>query len=332
MKIKWGVLGASKLALEKVIPAMSNQDNYEIKAIASRNRERASAAAARLDIPVSYGSYEALIRDPDIDAVYIPLPNDMHVDYTLKCMEAGKHVLCEKPLALRSGDISRLIEARDRYKVKVGEAFMVKTHPQWIKARELVQQGALGKTSIVQGFFSYNNTNPDNIRNKPEHGGGGVWDIGCYPVFTSRFVLGEEPVRVIASMQFDETFGTDKIASVILEYPSARAVFSVSTQLVPYQRMQFFGDQKQLEILIPFNAPPDRPCEVRINAGDVFDQDYESLKFGTCNQYTLQADAFTKAIVEDTEVPVTLENSLANTRVLEAIFQSAEESRWISLD
>lgn len=331
MKIRWGVLGAAKIAIEKMVPAMADHEQFEVSAITSRSKEKAKAAAQKLNVPRFFGSYEELIKDPDIDAVYIPLPNDLHVDLTLKCIEAGKHVLCEKPLSLKSGDIEQLIRARDKHGVKVGEAFMVKSHPQWIKAREMVQQGDLGKVSLVHGFFSYHNVKAGNIRNKPEHGGGAIWDIGCYPVFTSRYVLGEEPVRVVASMEYDAAFGTDKLASVILEFPSARVVFSVSTQLVPYQSMRFFGDRKDLELRIPFNAPPDRPCEIRVSSGDLFNENYETLSFGICNQYTLSAEDFTKAIVEDSEVPVSLENAMANTRVLEALFQSAREGRWIAL-
>lgn len=331
MKIKWGILGASKLALEKVIPAMADHPDFEVNAIASRNGEKAKAAAERLSIPRHFDSYETLIQDPEIDIVYIPLPNDLHVAYSLKCIEAGKHVLCEKPLALQAKDIDKLIAARDRHQVKVGEAFMVRTHPQWIKARDLVQRGALGKVSLVHGFFSYNNTNPHNIRNKPEHGGGAIWDIGCYPVFTARTVLGEEPLRLVAAMEKDPQFGTDRLSSVIAEFPSARLVFTVSTQLVPYQRMQFFGDQKELEVRIPFNAPPDKPCEIRLRAGDIFRNDFEAIPFDTCNQYRIQAEAFTQAVKDNTEVPVSLEDAKANAAVLEAIFHSARENRWVEL-
>jgi len=331
MKLKWGVLGASKLAREKVIPAMAGHQAFEVNAIASRDMEKAREAAEKLAVPRYFGSYEALIQDPEIDVVYIPLPNDLHVEYTLKCIKAGKHVLCEKPLSLKAEDIDRLIRARDKHQVKVGEAFMVQSHPQWIKAKQIVQGGDLGKVSLIHGFFSYYNVKPENIRNKPEHGGGAIWDIGCYPVFTSRMVLGEEPIRLVASMEYDPNFGTDKLASVMMEFPSARAVFSVSTQLVPYQRMQFFGEQKELEIRIPFNAPPDRPCEIRIATGDIFRENFDTLSFETCNQYTLQAEDFTKAVVEDGEVPVTLENAKANAKVLEAIFRSAKERKWIDL-
>lgn len=331
MKIRWGVLGASKIAIEKVIPAMANHQQFEVQALASRSLEKAKAAADQLGIPRYFGSYEELIQDPEIDAIYIPLPNDLHVEYTLKCIEAGKHVLCEKPLALKSEEVNQLIAARDKHQVKVGEAFMVKSHPQWQKARELISQGVLGKVSLVHGFFSYHNTKPENIRNQPEHGGGAIWDIGCYPVFTSRYVLDEEPLRVMASIEYDQEFGTDKMANVILEFPSARAVFSVSTQLVPHQKIQFFGDRKQMEIKIPFNAPPDRACEIQIHQGDLFNEKSEMLSIEICNQYTLQAEAFSKAILENTEVPVSLENARANGKILEAIFLSAKENRWVEL-
>lgn len=331
MKIKWGVLGASKLAVEKVIPSMAGHESFEVNAIASRNLDKAKAAAEKLSVPRYFGSYEELIHDPEIDIVYIPLPNDLHVDYSLQCIEAGKHVLCEKPLALQAADIDRLIRARDSHQVKVGEAFMVKTHPQWIKAKEMVQGGSLGKVSLIHGFFSYYNVQPENIRNKPEHGGGAIWDIGCYPVFTSRFVLDEEPQRLVASLEYDPAFGTDRLASVIMEFPSARAVFSVGTQLVPYQRMQFFGDQKELEVRIPFNAPPDRPCEIRTSSGDIFREHFDTIQFETCNQYRIQAETFTRAVVEDLEVPVSLEDAKANAKVLEAVFLSAQEQRWVDV-
>lgn len=331
-KVKWGVLGAAKIAVEKVIPAMVGHKDFEVVAIASRSQERAKAAAEKLSIARYYGSYEQLIADPDIDVIYIPLPNDLHVPYTLKCIEAGKHVLCEKPLVLKSEEIQQLIDARDKHQVKVGEAFMVRSHPQWIKTKEIVQNGELGEVELVHGFFSYHNIDPNNIRNKTEHGGGGIWDIGCYPVFTSRMVLGEEPKRLVASLEYDADFGTDKIASVIMEFPSTRVVFSVSTQLVPYQRMHFFGREKDLEVRIPFNAPPDRPCEIKIGSGNLLGEDTGTLTFDVCNQYTLQAEDFTRAVVENSDVPVPLENTLANTRILEAIFLSAKEDRWVHLD
>lgn len=331
MKLKWGILGAAKIAVEKVIPAMAGSNDFEVYAIASRRLEKAQEASRKLNIPKAYGSYEELISDPEIEVIYIPLPNHMHMEYAIKCIEAGKHVLCEKPLALTVADVQKVMQARDKYGVKVGEAFMVKTHPQWLKTKELVQQGALGKLRLIQGFFSFYNADPENIRNIPEYGGGAVWDIGCYPVTTSRFVLDEEPEKLISLMEFDEEMGTDTIVSVILKFPSAQAIFSASTQMVPAQRMRFFGDKKELEIKIPFNAPRDRPCEIKINAGDVHQEKVEELSFEICDQYRIQAEEFSKAVRGEREVPVPLEDSLANTKVLQAIYQSAREGRWVDI-
>ena len=331
MKLNWGILGAAKIAVEKVIPAMGGHKDFQVLGMASRTLEKAQAAAEKLEIPKVYGSYEELIADPDIHIIYNPLPNHLHTEYTLKCMEAGKHVLCEKPIALNSADVEKLIAARDKYKVKVGEAFMVKTHPQWLRTRELVQQGALGKLKLIQGAFSYFNTDPANIRNIAAYGGGAMWDIGCYPVTISRFVVGEEPERVLALIRFDEEFGTDTLASVTMQFPSCQAVFSVSTQLVPYQRMHFLGEKKELEVMIPFNAPKDKVTTIKINPGDILQEKVESLSFDVNDQYRIQAEEFTKAVRENGTVPVSLEDALANTKVLEAIFRSAREEKWVTI-
>ncbi|WP_209328902.1 Gfo/Idh/MocA family protein [Lunatimonas salinarum] len=330
-KIRWGVLGAAKIAREKVIPAMQGKEHYEVTAIASRSYEKAKATAESLGILKYYGSYEALINDPDIDVIYNPLPNDLHIPYTLKCIEAGKHVLCEKPLALNTEDVQLLMRARDKAGVKVGEAFMVASNPQWKKAREIIASGQLGTLRAVQGFFSYFNRQKDNIRNIPENGGGGVWDIGCYPVFTSRFALGEEPQRLAALLDFDPDFGTDRVGSVILQYPSVQMTFSISTQLMPYQRMMFYGEKKALEVRIPFNAPVDQPNELHIHHGDILGHQVEVLQLPVSDQYTEQAEEFSQAILQNTDVPVSLESAYQNTRILQAIFQAAKEERWVNL-
>lgn len=331
MKLKWGILSTAKIGMEKVLPAMAGSELHEVAAIASRGLDKAKAAAERYGIAKAYGSYEELIADPEIDVIYNPLPNHLHAEFSIKCMEAGKHVLCEKPVALNEVDVLKMINARKENNVKVGEAFMVKTHPQWLKTRDLVQSGALGKIKLVQGAFSYYNADPGNIRNIEAYGGGAVWDIGCYPVTTTRFVLGEEPLKLVSQIAYDPDFGTDVLVSVIMQFPSAQATFSVSTQLVPHQRMRFFGDKKELEIKIPFNSPPDRACRINIYAGDIFQENVENLEIEACDQYRIMTEAFSKAVIEDKEVPVPLEDSLANTRVLEAIFLSAKEGRWVEI-
>ncbi len=281
-KVRWGVLGAAQIAVQKVIPAMQQGEWSEIVAIASRDRHKAEAAASALGIAKAYGSYEELLRDPAIEAVYNPLPNQLHVPWTLKAVEAGKHVLCEKPLSLTAEEAKALLPARDRAGVKIGEAFMVRTHPQWLRTREIIEAGEIGTLRSIVGFFSYFNRDPANIRNVPEWGGGGLMDIGCYPITTSRFVFREEPLRVMGLIDRDPEMKIDRLTSAILDFPSGQSIFTCSTQLVPYQRMQFFGTQGRIEVEIPFNAPNDRPCRIFIDDGrDLFGGGVRTEEFAT---------------------------------------------------
>ena len=330
-KIKWGIISTAKIGVEKVIPAMQKGNNLEIVGIASRKEEEARSTANKLGIPRYYSNYEALLNDPDIEAVYNPLPNHMHYEWTKKAIEMGKHVLCEKPMTLDKQEIKELILLRDKYKVKVGEAFMVHTHPQWIDTVRRIKQGEIGKLRVVQGFFSYNNINPSNIRNILKYGGGAMWDIGCYPVHTSRFVFDEEPKRVISLIERHPEFGTDRLVSVIMEYPSGQCSFTVSTQLVPHQRMIFFGDQRKLEVEIPFNAPNDRNCRIYLDDGGLFQANKKEIAFDICDQYRIQGEVFSEAVISNTEVPVSLEDAYKNVAVIEAIFESEKSGAWVIL-
>lgn len=325
-KIRWGVLSTANIGTGQVIPAMQKGKFCEIAAIASRNKTRAEEVARKMAIPTAYGSYEELLLDNTIDAVYIPLPNHLHVEWCIKSMEAGKHVLCEKPLALTTAEITSLMEVRDRTGMKISEGFMVRSHPQWLKAREMVQSGALGKLTAIQGFFSYFNKDAKNIRNVAEYGGGSMWDIGCYPINTSRFVFSEEPLRVISLMKKDPDFNVDILASAILEYPSGQAVFTSGTQMAPYQRMTLIGTEKHLEIEIPFNSP--NKIATRMFLSDSISREKEVIEIETCDQYTLQGDNFSKAIINNTEVPVPLEDTTKNTAVLNALFKSSTSGKW----
>ncbi len=327
-KIRWGVLSTAEIGRVKVIPAMQKGSLTEVTAIASRELARAQAAARQLGIPRAYGSYDELLADPELEAIYVAVPNHMHVEWSVKAIEAGKHVLCEKPLSLSVQEIGEVVAARDRARVKVGEAFMVHTHPQWVKARQLTQSPEFGRLRAIQGFFSYNFTDPKNIRNILEFGGGGMRDVGGYPIHTSRFVTGQEPTRVVAVMEADPVMRIDRLDTVVLEFPGVQAVFTCSTQLVPYQRMQFFGTGQRVEVVIPFNAPIDRPCRILVDSDDLSGVPPAVIEVPTCDQYTIQADAFSRAILEDGEVPVTLENAIANMAVVEAIFRSAETGAW----
>ena len=330
--IRWGVLGVAKIATEKVIPAIQQGSRGDVVAIASRDQARANAAAAALGIPRSFGSYEALLADPDIDAIYNPLPNHLHVPLTIDAAGRGKHILCEKPIGLSSAEAARLIEVRDKTGVKVEEAFMVRTHPQWLRAMDLCQSGRLGDVRSYLAAFSYFNSDPANIRNIASIGGGGLMDIGCYLVTTSRMVFGELPRRVACIIERDPASGVDTLTSMMLDYPSGHAVGTCSTRLVSHQRVQIFGTRGRLEIEIPFNAPPDRPCRIFVDDGrDVFGTGIETIEIPTCDQYTIQADLFAQAVQQNTEVPWPLERSLENMRIIEALFKAAEEKRWIDV-
>ena len=328
-KVRWGVLGAAAIAVKKVIPGMQRSELCEISAIASRDADRARRAASELHIEKAYGSYEQLVADTEIEAIYNPLPNHLHVPWSIRAAEAGRHVLCEKPISLTVAEARQLLAARDRTGVKMGEAFMVYTHPQWLRAKELVNSGALGELRSIVGAFSYFNIDPNNIRNKAEIGGGGLMDIGCYPITMSRFLYGREPKRVMGLIDIDPELGTDRLSSAILDFARGQAVFTCGTQLVPYQRMQILGTKGRIEIEIPFNAPPDKPCRIFIDDGsELGGKSARVEEFPVCDQYGLQGDAFSKAIRGNGDVPVPLENAIANMAVIEALFRSGKRSSW----
>ncbi|HEX8738193.1 MAG TPA: Gfo/Idh/MocA family oxidoreductase [Pyrinomonadaceae bacterium] len=328
-KVRWGVLGAAKIAVEKVIPAMRQGEWSEIVAIASRDSEKARRAAGDLGIPKVYDSYEALLADSDIEAVYNPLPNHLHVPWTTKAAEAGKHVLCEKPLALTVEEAKKLLDVERQTKVKIQEAFMVRTHPQWLGVLDLIKTGRIGKLYAITGFFSYFNRDDQNIRNQPETGGGALLDIGCYPIFISRLIFGEEPRRVVALIERDPEMQVDRLDSVILDFPSGQASFVCSTQLVPYQRMQFFGSGGRIEVEIPFNIPTAEATRIYIDDGsDLYGRKIETIEFAPANQYTIQGDIFSKAIRENGETVISLKDSINNMAVIEAVFRSAESGNW----
>jgi predicted dehydrogenase len=328
-KVEWGVLGVAEIGIKKVIPAMQRGEWCDVAAIASRDLKKAQRAATQLGIRKVYGSYEELLADSEVEAIYNPLPNHLHVPWSIKAAEAGKHVLCEKPISLTVEEAISLLKVRDRTGVKIEEAFMVRTHPQWRAAVELIQTGKIGKVRSVAGCFSYDNQDPQNIRNIREYGGGGMMDIGCYLIFTSRFIFGEEPTKVFGVIEEDPKMRTDVLSSGVLHFPSGHSVFTCSTQLVPYQKVQIFGTKGRIEIEIPFNAPPDRPCRIYVDDGaDPSGRSAEVIEFETADQYTIQGDLFSKSIREGTELPVPLEGSIRNMAVIEAVFRSAKSGKW----
>lgn len=327
-KIRWGVLSTAKIGLQKVIPAMQRGQYSDIRAIASRDAVQADKAAALLNIGKAYHSYEELLSDKEIDAVYIPLPNHLHIEWAIKALEAGKHVLLEKPLGISGREAERLINAsKDKPQLKIMEAFMYRHHPQWQKTKSLVEEGHIGELKTIQTFFSYYNTDPGNIRNNPKFGGGGLMDIGCYCISLSRFIFADEPKRVSGMVEFDPVFKTDRMASGMLEFSSGTATFTCSTQAAPFQKVTVFGEKGRIEIEIPFNAPPDQPTRLWVHTPD----NSEEIRFDICDQYTIQGDLFSKAILDDTEVPTPLEDALNNMIVIEGVIRSSESGEWVSL-
>jgi predicted dehydrogenase len=328
-KLRFGVLSTASIGLKKVIPAMQQGELTTVVAIASRDLGKAREAAAALNVPTAYGSYEELLADPNIDAIYNPLPNQLHIPLTVKAAEAGKHVLCEKPFSMTVAEAKTILGVRERTGVKICEAFMIRSTRQWLRVRELLDEGRIGELRAINAHFSYHNVNPANIRNRMETGGGGVYDIGCYCIQASRFAFKQEPRRVVALVDRDPQLGTDRLASAILDFPSGQAIFTCSTQLIPYQRVHFLGTRGRIEVEIPFNAPNDRPTRLFLDAtGDLTFSGIAKETSPTADQYTLQGDAFARAIFENTEMPVPLEDSIGNMAVIDAIFRSGNSGQW----
>jgi len=324
-KLRWGIISTANIGLKAVIPATQASQRGEVVAIASRDIETAKEAAAGLGIPKAYGSYEALLEAPDIDAVYNPLPNHLHAEWSIAAAKAGKHVLCEKPLALSAGEASEMVAAFDEAGVKLMEAFMYRLHPQWAMVRRLVADGRIGELKAVNSWFSYNNTDPANIRNVVDWGGGGLMDIGCYCVNVSRMLFGAEPDEVKALMQRHPEFGTDVVTAAVMRFGSGLASFTCSTVIEDFQRVEIVGTAGRIEVEVPFNAWPDRPNRiVVVNEGDGrTDVGVDHVESEVADQYSLQADAFAAAVLDNSPLPLAASDSVANMEVIDRIFAAA---------
>jgi len=320
--VRWGVLSTASIGMQKVTPAIQQASNAQVVAIASRDGARARAAADELGIPAAYGSYEALLEAPDVDAVYLPLPNDQHAEWTMRAAAAGKHVLCEKPLAMTVAQAEEMVAACQAAGVLLVEAFMYRHHPTWVEVVRRVRTGTLGRLEAVQVFFSYFNDDPANIRNRVEHGGGALMDIGCYPINAARLLFDAEPTGVHAAVRRDPVMGIDTLTSAVLEFPGGgQASFTVGIRSEPYQRVHVVGTEGRIEVEIPFNIPWDRPTRVLVTAGGdppVAPATTE-LTFDPANQYTLQAEVFGRAVLDGTPAPVPPSDAVATMAVLEAI-------------
>ncbi len=328
--VRWGILSTAKIGWQKVIPAMQQGKMTRVVALASREAARGRATADELGIAKVYGSYDELLADPDVEAVYNPLPNHLHVPWTVRALEAGKDVLCEKPIALTAAEAEALVVAEARTGRRVAEAFMVRHHPQWQRARALVVSGALGEVRLIRTIFAYNNVDPENIRNKLEIGGGGLYDIGCYAIATARYAFGAEPARAIAAVERDPVMKTDRLASGLLEFPGGRQlVFTASTQLALRQSVEILGTKGRVEIKVPFNTDPARPTEIVVDDGrDIFGGGARSETFPALDQYTLQADAISTAIRSGAPFEHPIADAIANMRVIDALLRSEASGHW----
>jgi predicted dehydrogenase len=325
-KLRWGILSTANIATEKVIPGIQKAARCEVVAVGSRDVDRARRAADRLAIPRVHGSYEALLADPEVDAVYIPLPNHLHAEWTIAAARAGKHVLCEKPLALTAADAEGMLDACEAEGVRLMEAFMYRLHPSWVAVRELVSSGRIGRLVAVDSWFSYFNDDATNIRNIRDYGGGALYDIGCYLVNLSRMLSGAEPVRVKASLVRDPLTGVDVLTSGILEFPDCVASFTCSTRAEDDQRVHVYGTEGRISVGIPFNIPPDRPTRVFLNVGGnpPVDPNTEVLTFETADPYAVEAERYADAILDGGPTPIPPEDAVANLRVIERIIRAAD--------
>ncbi len=327
--VRWGVLGASHFALKTSVPAMTQGPLTVIQALASRQLRKAREAATELGIPRAYGSYEELLADADIEAIYNPLPNHLHVEWTERAVRAGKHVLCEKPIALNAAEAQRLVTIQRESGRLIGEAFMIRSHPQWQQVRRWLQEGRIGPLVSAQVAFSYFNRDATNIRNQKDAGGGALYDIGCYAVNCSRYLFGREPVRAVAMIERDAEFDTDRLSSGLLDFGGAHLTFTCSTQAVRYQRVHVFGTTGRIEIEIPFNAPASHACRIFLDDGSTLDgSSAQATVLPAADQYHLQVEAFSRAIREGGTIENSIEVAVGNMRVIDALYRSAQSGGW----
>ena len=325
--VRWGILSTANIGVRKVIPAIARAERCEVVAIASRELERATRVADELGIPRAHGGYEGLLSDPDVDAVYIPLPNSQHAAWTIAAARAGKHVLCEKPLAMTAAEAQDMVQTCATEGVLLMEAFMYRLHPSWEAVRELVASGRIGRLRAVQSWFSFFNDDPDDIRNVAELGGGGLYDIGCYCINLSRMLFGGEPTGIEASVTRDAT-GTDVLTSAILTFDEGVAAFTCSTRVEPDQRVHIYGTDGRISIGIPFNIPPDRPTEVFVTSGGdpPVSPNTQTLTFEPADMYAIQAERFANAVLDDQPLPIPPEDAIGNMQVIDAIFRGGDRA------
>jgi predicted dehydrogenase len=318
--VRWGILSTANIGMSKVIPAIQRASNCEVVAIASRSADTAAEAAAALGIPASYGTYDELLASDDIDAVYIPLPNNLHAEWVSKAAAAGKDILCEKPLAMSSVEAESMVDECRAAGVRLQEAFMYRHHPSWVEVVRIVRSGQIGQLQAVQSWFSYFNDDPTNIRNRTENGGGAMMDIGCYNIHVPRLLFGEEPSNVVSAVRRDPVMGVDVLSSAVLSFPGGgQSSFTCSIRSEPYQRVHVFGTTGRIEVEIPFNIPPDVETRIFVTRDELSETESATISFPPLDQYTAQAEGFAAAILAGDDVPVPATDAVANMKVLEAV-------------
>ena len=329
-KIQWGILSTANIGIKRVIPAILSGERGAIAAIASRDAARAAEIAARFAIPRSHGSYQALLNDPAVDAIYNPLPNHLHVEWTVKALHAGKHVLCEKPLGLNAPETQAIIDARDRSRKQVIEAFMVRHHPQWHRVRALVRAGRIGEVRCIQSAFLFTMLDPNNVRNRAELGGGALYDVGCYPLVTARYIFGAEPTRLIALLDRHANLGVDTLTSGLLEFPGGgQLLFSSAFRAAAYQRVTILGSDGRIDMPVPFTPAKDLACRIIIDSGKSLDGASAEIEdFPAVDQYALQCDAAAAVFLGETPQEFPIEDGVATMRCIDALYRSAASGRW----
>jgi predicted dehydrogenase len=322
--VVWGVLSVSNHYKLRVHPNVSRSPLVQLRGIASRSADKAAAAAHDLGMAKGYGSYEELLADREIEAVYIPLPNHLHAEWMRKAADAGKHVLCEKPIAMNAKEAAEAIRYAEGRGVRVMEAFMYRFHPQWKRVRDIVKSGEIGRIHAVSCLFSYDLKDPRNIRNILADGGGAIPDIGCYAVSSARFLLGREPERVISLFRRDPVLGTDVLSTAILDFGDARCQFTVGTQSFPCQRVDVLGSGGGISVPLPFNAFPDVPMQVSVTTG----LGTRQICTPATDQYVEMFEAYSRALRDGAPVPTPAQDAVDNMKVLDALFRSEKSGGW----
>ena len=330
--INWGILSSAKIGWEHVIPAILKSKNSKLVAIASRNTLRAKKLAQKFKIEKSYGSYQELYKDQEIDVIYNPLPNHLHIKSSIEACKNKKNILLEKPISLKATDIDPLMKYASENKVVIKEAFMVRHHPQWQWVKKYIKSGKLGSISSISTVFSYNNKNPQNIRNIKKFGGGAIYDIGCYPTVISRFLLDKEPKRVVGLAKNDKKFKTDVLSSVVLDFGEIYSSFIVATQSTFSQQVTILGTKKTLIVENPFNAIATKPTTVVIYNGKSIYRKENTIKvFPAADQYEHQVTKFSNELLNKTKADYDLIDAKKNMKVLDAIFVSIKKNKWIKI-